>query len=75
MLLNEKKKYNEIYKYITPDILVNYNVNFFESFDIKNILSIIKKNPEVIKNNIDKESDETLIGASQMIFDPLLLNI
>jgi len=74
MLLNEKK-YNEIYKYITPDILENYNVNFFESFNIKNILSIIKNNPEIIKNNIDKESDETLIGASQMIFDPLLLNI
>ena len=75
MLVNEKKKYNEIYKYITPDILENYKVNFFESFNIKNILSIIKNNPEIIKNNIDKESDETLIGASQMIFDSLVLNI
>jgi hypothetical protein len=74
MLLNEKK-YNEIYKYITPDILVDYNVNFFESFDIKNILSIIKNNPEIIKNDINKESDETLIEASQMIFDTLVLNI
>ena len=40
MLLNEKKNYNEIYKYITPDILVNYNVNFFESFDKGNQMRI-----------------------------------